>query len=82
MIPSHFGTLLEEIRAVRTDLSERLDKIEERLREVETYQISKEAVDKERTDVGVSVRWRVGIAVSAVGAVVSIVLKILEALGG
>lgn len=82
MIPSHFGTLLSELRAVRTELSERLDKIEERLREVETFQISSEAVDKERKDVGISVRWKVGIAVSAMGAVISIVLKILELLGG
>ena len=82
MTPSHFGTLLDEIRAVRDDLSHRLEKIEDRLREVEMFQISSQAVDKERTDVGISVRWRVGIAVSAVGAVLSIGLKILELLGG
>lgn len=82
MTSSHFTTLLQAIQDVRSDVSSRLDKIEDRLREVEVYQVSQEAVDKERTDVGISVRWRVGIAVSAVGAVVSIVLKILELLGG
>lgn len=81
MTSSHFGTLLDEIRAVRRDLSERLDKIDDRLREVESFQVGQQAVDKERKDVGISVRWRLGIAVSAVGAVVSIVLKILELLG-
>jgi tetrahydromethanopterin S-methyltransferase subunit G len=79
---SHFTTLLQAIQDVRSDVSSRLDKIEDRLREVETFQISEQAVDKERTDVGISVRWKVGIAVSAVGAVVSITLKILELLGG
>jgi hypothetical protein len=59
-----------------------LEKIEDRLREVEMFQISSQAVDKERTDVGISVRWKVGIAVSALGAVLSIGLKILELLGG
>lgn len=82
MTPSHFGTLLDEIRAVRTDLSQRLDKIDERLREVEVFQVSSQAVEKERTDVGISVRWRVGIAVSASGAVIGVALKILEMLGG
>ena len=82
MTSSHFTTLLQAIQDVRSDVSSRLDKIEDRLREVETFQISEQAVDKERTDVGISVRWKVGIAVSAVGAVVSITLKILELLGG
>lgn len=82
MTSSHFTTLLQAIQDVRSDLSTRLDKIDDRLREVETFQISEQAVDKERTDVGISVRWRVGIAVSALGAVVSITLKIFELLGG
>jgi hypothetical protein len=79
---SHFGTLLDEIRAVRTELSHRLDKIDDRLRDVEAFQVSRESVDKERTNVGISVRWRVGIAVSAVGTVITILLKILDLLGG
>jgi hypothetical protein len=79
---SHFTTLLQAIQDVRSDVSARLEKIEDRLREVEAFQISSQAVDKERTVVGISVRWKVGIAVSAVGAVVSITLKILELLGG
>lgn len=82
MTSSHFTTLLQAIQDVRSDVSARLEKIEDRLREVEAFQISSQAVDKERTVVGISVRWKVGIAVSAVGAVVSITLKILELLGG
>jgi len=38
MTSSHFHSLLEAIREVRSDLSERLDRIEDRLREVEGFQ--------------------------------------------
>jgi tetrahydromethanopterin S-methyltransferase subunit G len=79
---SHFSTLLNAIQDVRSDLSSRLEKIDERLRDVEAFQVSRESVDKHRTDVGISVRWKVGIAVSAVGTVITIVLKILDLLGG
>jgi anti-sigma-K factor RskA len=77
MTSSHFHSLLEAIREVRSDLSERLDRIEDRLREVEGFQHRSEAVDQNRQKDALALRWRVGIAVSAAGAIVTIVLKVL-----
>jgi anti-sigma-K factor RskA len=77
MTSSHFHSLLEAIREVRSDLSERLDRIEDRLREVESFQHRAEAVDETRQKDSLALRWRVGIAVSAAGAIVTVVLKVL-----
>jgi anti-sigma-K factor RskA len=77
MTSSHFHSLLEAIREVRSDLSERLDRIEDRLREVESFQHRAEAVDETRQKDALALRWRVGIAVSAAGAIVTIALKVL-----
>jgi anti-sigma-K factor RskA len=77
MTSSHFHSLLEAIREVRSDLSERLDRIEDRLREVESFQHRAEAVDENRQKDALALRWRVGIAVSAAGAIVTVVLKVL-----
>lgn len=77
MTSSHFHALLDAINGVRSDLSERLDRIEERLREVEAFQHKIEAVDDTRQKDSLALRWRVGIAVSAVGTLVTIALKVL-----
>ena len=80
MTNSHFHSLLDAIQEVRSDLSSRLERIEERLREVETFQHRAEALDGASRDSSIALRWRLGIAVSAVGIVISLVLKLLEVL--
>jgi len=78
MTSSHFHSLLEAINGVRSDLSERLDRIEERLREVERFQSETEAVKQNRQESILSLRWKVGIAVSAAGTVIALILKLLD----
>ncbi len=80
MTNSHFHSLLDAINEVRSDLSQRLERIEERLREVETFQHRTEAVDSAGKDSSIALRWRLGITVSAVGIVISLLLKLLEVL--
>ena len=80
MTNSHFNSLLTAIQEVRSDLSDRLERIEERLREVETFQHRAEAIDGASRESGIALRWRLGIAVSAVGIVISLLMKILEVL--
>jgi anti-sigma-K factor RskA len=77
MTSSHFHSLLDAINGVRSDLSERLDRIEERLRDVEEFQHRLEAVDDTRHKDTLSLRWRVGIAVSAIGAIATIAMRLL-----
>ena len=77
MTSSHFHSLLDAINDVRSDLSGRLDRIEDRLREVEAFQHRLEAVDDTRQDASLSLRWRVGIAVSAIGTTVTVALRFL-----
>ena len=80
MTNSHFHSLLDAINEVRSDLSQRLDRIEERLRQVETFHHKTEAVDGASKDSSIALRWRLGITVSAVGIVISLLLKLLEVL--
>ncbi len=80
MTNSHFHSLLDAIQEVRSDLSARLERIEERLREVETFQHRSEALDGASKDSAIALRWKVGITVSAVGIVISLLMKILEVL--
>ena len=80
MTNSHFHSLLNAIQEVRSDLSDRLERIESRLRDVETFQHRAEAIDHVGKESGIALRWRLGITVSAVGIVISLVMKILEAL--
>lgn len=77
MTSSHFHSLLNAINEVRSDLSERLDRIEERLRDVEEFQHRLEAVDDTRQEDALSLRWKVGIAVSAIGTMITVALKVL-----
>jgi len=78
MTSSHFHSLLSAINEVRSELSERLDRIEERLRDVEEFQHRYEAANESRQDSSLSLRWRIGIAVSAIGTIVTVVLRFLE----
>ena len=80
MTNSHFHSLLDAINEVRSDLSQRLERIEERLREVESFQHKTEAVDGASKDSSIALRWKIGILVSAVGILVSLTIKILEAM--
>ncbi len=77
MTSSHFHALLGAINDVRSDLSDRLDRIETRLRDVEEFQHRLEAVDDTRQKDNLSLRWRVGIAVSAIGTIVTIAMRLL-----
>ena len=77
MTGSQFATLLNAIEGVRSDLSAKLDTIEERLRTVEVDQAKASAVvenDNERT---IGVQWKIGIAVSAVGVVATLIVSLL-----
>jgi len=76
MTSSHFHSLLEAIDGVRSDLSAKLDSIEERLREVETFQHLLEAIDDTRQNHALSLRWKLGIAVSAIGTMITVALKV------
>jgi tetrahydromethanopterin S-methyltransferase subunit G len=80
MTNSHFHSLLDALQEVRSDLSSRLERIEERLREVEAFQHKAEALNSSGKDSSIALRWKIGILVSAVGILVSLTIKILEAM--
>lgn len=77
MTSSHFHSLLSAINDVRSDMTERLDRIEERLRAVEKFQHEVEIVDETRQKDSLSLRWRVGIAISAIGTIVTVAMRLL-----
>ncbi len=78
---AQFQALMAAINDVRSDLTERLDRIEMRLRDVEDFQTKAEALDEAGREGSIALRWRVGIAVSALGAVVSFIFQVIR-LGG
>lgn len=78
---AQFQALMAAINSVREDLTERLDRIEMRLREVENFQTKSEALDEAGRERSIALRWRVGIAISALGAVMSFILQVIK-LGG
>lgn len=80
MTNSQFTTLLNAINDVRTEVSSRLEAIELRLRTVEIDQAKASAIRNASRDAGLALRWRLGIAVSAVGIVLSLAMKLLEVL--
>lgn len=61
-------------------LLQRLDAIDERLREVEIFQAGSKAVRKDRQSSDIDVRWRLGIIASLVGALVTLATKVGELL--
>jgi tetrahydromethanopterin S-methyltransferase subunit G len=77
---SQFASILKSIQEVRTEIAARLDTIDERLRDVEVDLAKATTAEEISKEAGIAVRWKVGILVSAVGIIVSLVMKILEAL--
>ncbi len=69
------------INDVRSELTERLDRIELRLRDVEDFQTKSEALEEAGQERSIALRWRVGIAISALGAVMSLIVQVIK-LGG
>ena len=80
MTGSQFANILKSIQEVRTEITTRLDAIDERLRSVEVDLARNATADEISKEAGIALRWKVGIAVSAVGIVLSLVMKLLEVL--
>lgn len=80
MTGSQFSSILKSIQEVRTEISARLDAIDARLRDVEVDLARSATAEEISKETGIALRWKVGIAVSAVGILVSLLMKILEAL--
>jgi len=77
---SQFANILKSIQEVRTEITTRLDAIDERLRAVEVDLARNATADEISKEAGIALRWKVGIAVSAVGIVISLLMKLLEVL--
>jgi hypothetical protein len=77
MTGSQFSTLLNAIEDVRKDLSAKLDSIEERLRIVEVDQAKASAIVENNNDRTIGVQWKIGITVSAVGVVATLIVSLL-----
>lgn len=80
MTGSQFSNILKSIQEVRTEIATRLDAIDERLRAVEVDIARSATADEISKEAGMAVRWKVGIAVSAVGILISLLMKVLELL--
>lgn len=80
MTGSQFANILKSIQEVRTEITTRLDAIDERLRAVEVDLARNATADEISKEAGIALRWKVGIAVSAVGIVISLLMKLLEVL--
>jgi tetrahydromethanopterin S-methyltransferase subunit G len=80
MTGSQFANILKSIQEVRTEITTRLDAIDERLRAVEVDLARNATAEQISKEAGIALRWRVGIAVSAVGIVLSLLMKLLEVL--
>jgi len=78
MTSNQFSILMNEIKTVR----EQLDRVEERLREVEIIQATDGVSRKVREDLtqaaSISVRWKVSVVVSIAGTAITIALKLIE----
>jgi hypothetical protein len=77
MTGSQFSTLLNAIEDVRRDLSAKLDTIEDRLRTVEVDQAKTSAIVENNKERFIGVQWKIGIAVSAVGVVATLIVSLL-----
>jgi len=78
MTGSQFSTLLNAIEDVRRDLSAKLDTIEDRLRTVELDQAKTSAIVENNKERVIGVQWKLGIAVSAVGVVATLIVSLLS----
>ena len=79
MTGSQFANILQSIQEVRTEISSRLDAIDGRLRDVEVAVARSSTAEEISKEAGIAVRWKVGITVSAVGILLSLLIKLLEA---
>jgi tetrahydromethanopterin S-methyltransferase subunit G len=77
---SQFSNILQSIQEVRTEISSRLDAIDSRLRDVEVALARSSTAEEISKESGIALRWKVGIAVSAVGIMLSLLMKLLEVL--
>jgi tetrahydromethanopterin S-methyltransferase subunit G len=77
---SQFSNILQSIQEVRTEISSRLDAIDSRLRDVEVAVAKSSTAEEISKESGIALRWKVGIAVSAVGIMLSLLMKLLEVL--
>jgi tetrahydromethanopterin S-methyltransferase subunit G len=77
---SQFSNILQSIQEVRTEISSRLDAIDSRLRDVEVAVARSSTAEEISKESGIALRWKVGIAVSAVGIMLSLLMKLLEVL--
>lgn len=80
MTGSQFASILKSIQEVRTEITERLDAIDQRLRAVEVDLAKNATAEEISKEASIAVRWKLGILVSAVGILISLILKVLEAL--
>lgn len=80
MTGSQFSNILQSIQEVRTEISSRLDAIDSRLRDVEVAVARSSTAEEISKESGIALRWKVGIAVSAVGIMLSLLMKLLEVL--
>ncbi len=80
MTGSQFSNILQSIQEVRTEISSRLDAIDSRLRDVEVAVAKSSTAEEISKESGIALRWKVGIAVSAVGIMLSLLMKLLEVL--
>ena len=80
MTGSQFSNILQSIQEVRTEISSRLDAIDSRLRDVEVAVAKSSTAEEISKESGMAVRWKVGITVSAVGILISLLMKVLELL--
>jgi hypothetical protein len=78
MTGSQFSTLLNAIEDVRRDLSAKLDMIEDRLRTVEVDQAKTSAIVENNKERVIGIQWKLGIAVSAVGVVATLIVSLLS----
>ena len=80
MTGSQFSSIRKSIQEVRTEISTRLDAIDARLRHVEVDLARAATAEEISKESGIALRWKVGITVSAVGILITLIMKILEAL--
>jgi hypothetical protein len=78
MTHSQFNTLLAAVDGLREEISNRLDHIERRLRAVEVDQAKMSALNAAGKDRELGVQWKVGILVSAVGIIVTLIVSLSQ----
>jgi hypothetical protein len=78
MTNSQFNTLLAAVDGLREEISNRLDHIERRLRAVEVDQAKTSALNAAGKDRELGVQWKVGILVSAVGIIATLIVSLSQ----